>query len=112
MGDTEELGEVVSLGLPHPEWRGHIGHLPHSLAFGPALAVPRECHPAPSLWFQRPGPVLLSIWTPFLPPKPPPAPLFHSIHLPDQPFRTHFLSWCQHLRPSESRVALSNRHLM
>lgn len=35
MGDTEELGEVVSLGLRHPGWWGHTGHLPHSLAFRP-----------------------------------------------------------------------------
>lgn len=73
MGDTEELGEVVSQGLPHPGWWGHTGHLPHSLAFRPPLplAAPHECHPAPSLWFQRPGPVLLSIWPPFLPPNHP-----------------------------------------
>ena len=35
MGDTEELGEVVSLGCPHPGWWGHAGYPPHSLAFRP-----------------------------------------------------------------------------
>lgn len=82
MGDTEELGEVVSQGTPHPGWWGHTGHLPTAWPSDPTAP---SCSLMSAILLQFLGfqmsIILLSIWPPFLPLTTPSTSIHASIFL-------------------------------